>query len=65
VNLGNRAKIFPLFTALRGFDDEVKEESLMKLMAAHTTLSTEEKTVLSGRLQQVRKNACPAHHSLR
>lgn len=51
----NRAKIFSPFAALRGFDDEISNESATKLLVKKIELSDEEKNKLSDKLLQVKK----------
>lgn len=54
----NRAKIFSPFAALRGFDEEIREEDQKLLRKEKRTLSEEETGKLSEKLRQVRKGMC-------
>lgn len=55
MSITNRAKIFSPFAALRGFDDEISNESATKLLVKKVELSDEEKNNLSDKLLQVKK----------
>lgn len=48
--LGSRAKIFSPFAALRGFDEELSEESAQTRRVPKTGLSEEEQAALSAKL---------------
>lgn len=51
--LGSRAKIFSPFAALRGFDEELSEESAQTRRVPRAGLSEEEQAALSARLARL------------
>ena len=55
MSLANRAKQFSPFAALRGFDDELEEESAQRLHVAKTALGEEEQAALAQKLRGLAK----------
>ena len=55
--LGQRAKIFAPFAALRGHDEAIEGENMQTLRAPRTVLSEEEQDALSRKLAQVKTGA--------